>query len=705
MGLPDGLALGFMDAWRWNVTRKTSGGTVMGNEDAVGHAGGQTLYFEWKFPKGDGGRLEGSVSFTLTRSKDSPAAKVLDTKSGKEKKPGAQAASTLSAALLKGDLVSGELIPGLKIKVDATALEAKLQEDAKSPGGYKLDVDIFKVSLTGEGNVVAPDKPGATGGNDLLGLVSAEFSDFLALGYTIKVALKGTIKIDPSDAAKLRRYYQATNAMAANVEEAAKLGKDLQETDRKIKRAEETLRKAQREGKKLKNKAEVDEALRKMREHKRALKGRLEANEKAFKTLAESAEKAAKGLKSKEGKLAAEAVKKFGGKALAKLIPGLNIVSAAADVYEVGRLVYHVANGGELEIGLGGGPEGELGEPPGRFDLSELSEEELEAFVREEIPTLPAPEDPDAAKEKIKLHSTTAAILAALKKKQGKKVPALSPEDIADLNDAIPHDLDSAELDALLDDIAAGKMKPTDDALDLIGQLRGRLDAHRAGAGGAETEPILVEAGERAVDLPDLNPRAAELVRGLRGKEGVIFTPEECARLNELVPPGTSAQEVQALIDHLGRESGTVLSDGGKALEAVRTAVETVRGRGAPAPPPPGENPAPGSKDITDPAKLKAHQEALAAAVDGMKANGWDQIAVLAEARDLAEVKPNDVLDCYFAALSGERTAGGMTKVVVLGVDIPKGKVRIRRQPASLYAPDGRLLGTLPAKESEMSFR
>jgi hypothetical protein len=91
---------------------------------------------------------------------------------------------------------------------------------------------------------------------------------------------------------------------------------------------------------------------------------RIAKSKAAVKVLEATAKAAAKGLKSKAGRLAGVAIAKAGGRLLLKLVPGLNLVLLAVDIWSIGNALYDLFTG-KARLGLPTGAEGGEGKGEG----------------------------------------------------------------------------------------------------------------------------------------------------------------------------------------------------------------------------------------------------------------------------------------------------------------------------------------------------
>lgn len=137
---------------------------------------------------------------------------------------------------------------------------------------------------------------------------------------------------------------------------------DLERDVRKHKRKHPTPKKSAKLKRLDKKLADFDARRAKRTKAFQALSDKIKQHEKIIRKADDVIAKAASGMKSKAGKVATKVLgkqlKKAAGKLImklgAKLIPGLNIISTAADLFEIGRAAYYLYTG-QATLGLGGG--------------------------------------------------------------------------------------------------------------------------------------------------------------------------------------------------------------------------------------------------------------------------------------------------------------------------------------------------------------
>jgi hypothetical protein len=461
--------------------------------------------YELKFDK-KGDRWSLGFIINFSGKKTSPAktegggvsAQIGESKLSKTYSNGAsKAANAMSLALAKASFDIVELAPGLKVKFDTKALEAKVENG-------DVDVDIFKVAVTLEGDLT---KASAA-------LFSSDLVQAINEGYSIKISAKGEIKIDPSDAVRLARMAKANKEIAENAKAAADAVKQQKKLLEQNKRLEKFLQEANRNKRKRKQlAAEIKKAKEVLAANKGKLKqlgAKLTENAKATKALTEVVKTASSGLKSKSGKLVGLMVKKVGGKLLAKAIPVLGWILTAVDV---GTLLYDVYNGAKLEFGLGGGEGGEAGPegaegtdggstegvPGGTADSGttdsgaggskdggaggeggqreggtggEKNGSEVpdmsEINIDENMNYTPAGGTSAGQTTKPPLHPAAEAVAAAMKDANG---VVFTTQDYEQLNQIVPQNLTEAQKTALVEWVKANKAGQATDAVEVLGAL------------------------------------------------------------------------------------------------------------------------------------------------------------------------------------------------------------------------------------------
>jgi hypothetical protein len=457
--------------------------------------------------KGD--RWSFSLAFSFSKTDTSPlkdkagpaSGQIGESKMGRSYNAGSgKSANAISLALAKSSLDIEELAPGIKVKADLKAMEAKLENG-------DVDVDVFKVAVGVEANLTQAIQ-GTEVGDAIL---ATELGEVIMNGTAVKVTGKVEIKIDPSDVARLVRMAKLNKEMIKNAEAAAKLGKKAEALEAENKKIRDKLAKR---GKDMKatQRAQLKKRMKLNNEKLGKLQKLLKDNKAATKVVKEAFEEAATGLKTKAGRIVGGIVKKVGGRLLMRAIPVIGWLLTALDV---GTILYGLF-AGELEFGFGGGGEGggdsdggeatdggtTGGDIPGGVpddaldggtgdtgtdtdggmhggsgtgsaggDTAlgpEIDISEDEAFV----PSTGLAEDGGVAGEQPELHPAAAAVLEAIKSDSGVK---FSNDDIAQLNGVVPEDLSGDHLTALLDWIKANKTEKPADAFEVLGALQTKI--------------------------------------------------------------------------------------------------------------------------------------------------------------------------------------------------------------------------------------
>lgn len=300
---------------------------------------------------------------------------------------------------------------------------------------------------------------------------------------------------------------------------------DLNRDVRKHKRKHPTPKKSARLKRLDRKLADYDTRLAKRKKKLLDLSSAIKKHEGLIRKADDAIAKAASGMKSKAGKIAGKVLgkqlKKAAGKLLvklgAKLVPGLNIISTAVDLFEIGRAAYLLATGratlglggGDpsqatkdgVEGGEGGGTEGGATEDPdagtGATDAGTTGDTATQdadgsgngdtgtgdtgspaagtgETASEDAPDggtgggttdagTPAPEGGDASAPPVSLHPRTQAVIEAAG--EGLVVDGFA---LQALDDAVPKDIPEAEFQKLLEKIKAQKVGS---ANELIGRL------------------------------------------------------------------------------------------------------------------------------------------------------------------------------------------------------------------------------------------
>jgi hypothetical protein len=399
---------------------------------------------------------------------------------------------------------------------------------------------------------------------------NSPFGELLLEGATIKVQFRGEINVDPSDAVRLARLAKLNGQIAKNAADVVKINNKIADLHRQNAELSKLLKKrGAKKGKKIAeriaaNKRKIAEATKK-----------LASTKKAGQALMKASAEAAKGLKSKAGRLVGAAVKKIGGKLLLRLVPGLNIALAVLDVITVGKAIYDLATG-KARIGLPTGEEGEGGEGgeggaeggegtggEGAADAGAAAGD-ASAATGGESTTAPDPEaiPPEIDIESImsetaeeappELEPNAQAVVDELESESSTGA-AMGPADLEQLNE-VCRDLTPEELAQILEDMSAteGKKKATD-AFAVLAEIVRRKRALRAAASQTTVEDesgthVLVDPETPVPDSPDVAAGKAtgQGQAGTGGKEegGAGPSLSETEPLTD-VPEGSSTTMAQ----------------------------------------------------------------------------------------------------------------------------------------------------------------
>ncbi len=465
-----------------------------------------------------GERVAGSVRFSGTSastplkakndvgepgpSAGDTSAQVLPTKMTVGKVKGGSVATSMVAALAKADLTIAELCPGLTVTADLKALEIKLEKG-------EIDVNVFKIGVQLQGTL-SDQMAGTVLGDELL---ASGFGELLRSGLVIKVQGRVEVNADPSDLVRLQRMVQLNREIAANVKESVGLKRKLDaiEADKaKVKKKLTTkLSKSQR-AKLLKRQGKNAANLKSLRQG-------IMANKRSAQALKSTYSGVVKGLTTKSGRLWGLAVKRAGGRALAYLVPGLNVAMAALDVLQVTVAIYKLVTG-KARLGLPTGEEAEDGDGEGEGQGESAGT---------------GPTGTGGTEDHAGGGDTGAT--------QGEGSGSSS-------SGAGGGDVDGAlEDDPALDDTDLGPEISLDE---------------EATSGAAPAQP---------------HAAAEKVLERLAPSDGEGGTPIDVEQLNTLIPPDLSAEEQAALLALLEGATGTLAKDPMGAMEAVQRAMAKVR--------------------------------------------------------------------------------------------------------------------------------
>lgn len=437
-----------------------------------------------------GERASFSLRFAISKSKASPLTakgdiadkntasgnvkgQVLESKVSLNKSRGEKWGFALSMAVAKGDLTALEICPGITIKADLKTFDAKLEKG-------QIDVNVFKIGVAIDGTINKDNAHYVLGEGSLREVLSEDLS--------IKVSGKVEVNVDPHDVVKLVEMAKKSHEMAKEAAAAVKAKRKLDGLERENKKIRRLLK---RRGKLSKaTRQQLKSRLkRNASEIAKAQKG-LNASKKAVVAMRAAYQRAAKGLRTKVGRLAGMAVAKVGAKVLARFIPGLNIALAVIDILDAIPKLYALLTG-KAELGFGGEEEGggssadaetseggeeasEEGEGPdsssGGTEIGDSSSEGIgdaglgpEISVDEELASLGKTE------KKPPLHKNADKLFKLINAQPGTKGVQLSASEMEQLNQIVPSDLTEEEIRSLAERLQAGV--PSKDSLDVLGAI------------------------------------------------------------------------------------------------------------------------------------------------------------------------------------------------------------------------------------------
>ena len=457
---------------------------------------------------------------------------------------GGRTAAKLSSALARADLSSPNLpgFPGLKVRMSIKALEGKF-DIARS----EADLDLLKVT-------------GAVDG-DLVEMLDEAGLAHLRDRVSCKVSLEAEVALSVMDLARLKAAWRAKEEVKAAAEAAAHHGEDFARQAEKLKKLDaqhrglvkdletrsQALAKQQRKLDALKSRsagskraaARLRKQIALVEQHHadaaRALasvESRIAANRSAVKSTAQAARSsraglaaagqklmkagrkldgALKGVTGKLGQFGKKALEKTTkrimaklgktllAKGLAKLIPGLNIVST---IYDVGSILWGLASGdlkfgipGLDEAGEGGtGDKDGSGSGGGSGSAGDGGTGDAGSGGANGGGTTT---QTGSGPSKVQLTPTARALADAY----AGTATVLDDDTAAAVNEGLPTDINPAELTQLVARIKAKHAGGTVDPYELIAQIAAELADIRAGgttvtidgkqqtAGAAQAEP------------------------------------------------------------------------------------------------------------------------------------------------------------------------------------------------------------------------
>ncbi|RQW76791.1 MAG: DUF4157 domain-containing protein, partial [Methanothrix sp.] len=466
--------------------------------------------YEFKLEK-KADRYSFSIRFTVSKADPNPAkvkgdigdpgtkegelkAQLGATKITRTKQAGAKASNSMALALTKIDLTLAELIPGITMKADFKALEAKLE-------GGSIDVNVFKVGVALEGSLTE-----AIRGTELGDLImTTDLGALIMEGMKIKVKGQFEVNIDPSDVVRLARMAKLNRAISKNAEQSINAKKKLDALNDENKRIRDHLKKR---GSKLKPevRSKLNARLKNNGGKIKDLTQKIASNKKTASVLTNSYRTITKGLKSKAGRLVGEVVKKVGGKILLKLIPGINIITTALDIFEVGSAIYNLVTG-KAKLGLGGGEGGKQGDAGDTGTSSDsgdagTSSEEDEFELSPQIDVsaeLDAGTDVSVGNTgrngKLPPLNPQAKRVYDAIKSQTNIGKILGPDDLEQLNEIIPDNMPDDQMTTLLERIKKPGL-PNNDPLEVLGALLEHVNKLQA-----PTPQTFVEEGGKRTPL------------------------------------------------------------------------------------------------------------------------------------------------------------------------------------------------------------
>ena len=425
----------------------------------LGKTGGE---YEYKLEH-KGERASWSIRFSFSKAQTSPlrhkgdvgekgpspgdtSAQAFASKMARTKTAGAKAANSMALALGKLDLTVAQPWRGISVNADIKALEAKVEEG-------KLDVNVFKLGVMVQGKL-SKDLEGTALGDAIMG---TELGRAILEGTVVKIQGRFELNVDPSDVARLARLVQANTKIARETARGLKAKRALDALNSQ----QELLRRQLKNRRGKLGKAAVKRIEARIASNAKkisTLTQRLTKSKAAVEALKKTAQAAAKGLKSKAGRLMGAAIAKAGGKLLLKLVPGLNLILLAVDIYSVSRALYDLFTG-KAKLGLPGGPEGDGGKggaggTPGAGTTQGEARQggggsgadagrtggAAGAFALP--PDVNIDDSADAGEAQPDLHPGARRVLEQIASATGRK---LDPADLEELNLLVPQDITDAE--------------------------------------------------------------------------------------------------------------------------------------------------------------------------------------------------------------------------------------------------------------------
>lgn len=515
---------------------------------------------------------------------------------------GGRTAAKLSSALARADLSSPNLagFPGLKVRMSIKALEGKF-DIAKS----EADLDLLKVT-------------GAVDG-DLVEMLDEAGLAHLKDRVSCKVSLEAEVALSVMDLARLKAAWRAKEEVKAAAEAAAKHGEDFAKQAEKLKKLDvehkglvkdletkrQALAKQQRKLDALKSRsAGSKRGAAKLRQHialaerrhadaakaVASVESKIVTNRSAVKSTAQAArtsraglaaagqklmkagqklDGALKGVTGKLGQFGKKALEKTTkrimaklgktllAKGLAKLIPGLNIVST---IYDVGSILWGLASG-DLKFGIPGlddageGGNGDKdGSGAGTGDASGAGDGGTGAGGTTDGGAgagsgAGSGGGPDSGSgsttqsgtgpSKVLLTPTAKALAEAY----AGTATVLDDDSAAAVNEGLPTDITPAELTQLVARIKAKHAGGTVDPYELIAQIAAELADIRAGG-----TTVTIDGKQQAANAAQAEPPKS-LLPGTRDDVRQILTYDQASG-QVVVDPQRQPDLMAHVFDH-----------------------------------------------------------------------------------------------------------------------------------------------------------
>ncbi|MEL7355578.1 MAG: DUF4157 domain-containing protein [Cyanobacteria bacterium J06560_6] len=347
--------------------------------------------------------------------------------------------------------------PGFRFEGDFSAFKGKKSDSI-------TDLNLIEVSFGLAGSLPASWLKE-------IGIPESVISEF-----SITIKGKYTYKVPPKDLANLRRMNEAQKILDGNIQKL----KQKREKVSSLRRQKLTLK---RQAKKAhaKRKKSLAKKIKKIDKQVNRLEKNLRKHKAIIKKASEQYADASQKLETRIGKRIGKMLTKATGRRLAslvsKLVPGLNLISSAHDIFELGTALYGLAIG-ETEFNLDGEAHDDSTEDLvnddnnrnlSREDQSLGKSSDHSSSEKEEIVEADLYDDvQDPYDEKIKLHANSQSFLSAV---QGDKI-ALTSTHLREINEIIPSDMTVEDLQKLIRKFAdKGVISPDQMADEFIGKL------------------------------------------------------------------------------------------------------------------------------------------------------------------------------------------------------------------------------------------